>query len=226
MRIRSLLLLVLLATASAFAAEQANRFEKEIRAFEASDKTNPPPKHAILFLGSSSIRLWKSLAQDFPEYRVINRGFGGSEISDSVHYADRIVIPYEPDIIVFYAGGNDINAGKSAETVFDDFKHFVGKVREKLPATKIAYIAVAPNPARWAQMDRIVKANQLIRDFTTAERGLSFIDVHPDMLGADGKPKPDIYQPDKLHMNPKGYAIWKRLVGQHLKKIGAQPAQR
>src|ERR1043166_4856375 len=125
MRLPITLLLALLTAASVFAQTKTNAFEKEILAFEASDKTNPPPKHAVLFIGSSSIRMWKTLARDFPDLRVINRGFGGSQIVDSIYFADRIVMPYEPDVIVFYAGGNDINAGKSAEIIFDDFKHFV-----------------------------------------------------------------------------------------------------
>jgi lysophospholipase L1-like esterase len=157
--------------------------------------------------------------QDFPQYRVINRGFGGSQISDCIYFADRIVTPYEPDVIVFYCGGNDINAKKSAEIVFDDFKHFVSKAREKLPATKLVYISIAPNPARWAQIDSVREANRLIRNYIATEKNLSFIDVHPDMLGDDGQPKPDIYLADRLHMNEKGYTIWKRVVGEHLKKI-------
>ena len=219
MRFPISLSLALLTVATALAQNKTNAFEKDILAFEASDKTNPPPKKAMLFIGSSSIRMWKSLAQDFPEHRVISRGFGGSQIADSVYYAERIIIPYEPRVIVFYAGGNDINAGKSAEIVFDDFKHFVSKVREKLPTTHIAYISIAPNPARWAQIDRIREANRLIRDYTAHETRLSFIDMHPHMLGDDGQPKPDIYLADKLHMNEKGYAIWKRVVSEHLKGL-------
>lgn len=202
---------------------KTNRFEKEILAFEASDKTNPPPKNAILFIGSSSIRMWKTLAKDFPDYRVINRGFGGSEISDSIYFADRIVIPYKPRTIVFYAGGNDLNAKKTPETVFNDFKTFVAKVRGKLPATKIVYISVAPNPARWAQIEQVREANKLIRDYTAKEAGLSFIDVHPHMLSEDGQPKPDIFLTDKLHMNEKGYAIWKQIVGEHLASLALKP---
>jgi lysophospholipase L1-like esterase len=219
MRIPLYLLALLLAASSTLGQTKTNAFEKEILAFEASDKTNPPPRYAMLFVGSSSIRMWKSVAQDFPQYRVINRGFGGSQISDCIYFADRIVTSYEPDVIVFYCGGNDINAKKSAEIVFDDFKHFVSKVREKLPATKLVYISIAPNPARWAQIDSVREANRLIRNYIATEKNLSFIDVHPDMLGDDGQPKPDIYLADRLHMNEKGYAIWKRVVGEHLKKI-------
>ena len=219
MRIPLHLLALLLAAASALAQTKTNSFEKEILAFEASDKTTPPPKHAALFTGSSSIRLWKTLAKDFPQYHVINRGFGGSQISDCIYFADRIVLPYEPDLIVFYAGGNDIAAKKSPETVFNDFKEFVAKVRVKLPKTQIAYISIAGNPSRWAQVEQVRAANKMVRDFTATQPGLSFIDVFPHMMGADGTPQPDIFVSDKLHMNEKGYAIWKGVVGEHLKKI-------
>jgi lysophospholipase L1-like esterase len=192
---------------------QTNRFDADIAAFEARDRTNPPPKDAILFIGSSSIRMWKTLAQDFTEHKVINRGFGGSEIADSVHFADRIVIPYRPKRVVMYAGGNDINGGKTPERVADDFKAFVKKLRAKLPDTPIAYISIAPNPARWSQVDRVRRANELIREFTTANQKMTFIDVFPHMLGDDGQPRPEIFLDDRLHMNEKGYAIWKKIVG-------------
>lgn len=226
MRLPIFVAAALLIVGQLLAQEIPHAFEKEIQAFEASDRTNPPPKNAILFVGSSSIRMWKTLAQDFPEYRVLNRGFGGSQISNAIYFAERIVLPYRPPVIVMYSGGNDLNAGKSAETVFNDFKAFVSKVRAALPQTRIVYISVAPNPARWAQMDRIREANRLIRDYTQQESGLSFIDVHPHMLGEDGKPKPDIYLNDNLHMNANGYLIWKKVVGEHLKALPAADAAR
>ncbi len=195
-----------------------SKWEKDIAAFEAADKTNPPPKGAILFIGSSSIRMWKSLAKDFPEHKVINRGFGGSEISDSVQFAERIVFPYEPKRIIMYAGGNDINGGKSPERVFADFKAFVEKVRQRLPNTPISYISIAPNPARWAQVEKVKAANALIEEYTQRNPKLSFINVFPRMLGEDGKPLPDIYLQDRLHMNAKGYAIWTSIIRPLLKE--------
>jgi len=219
MRFPILLLIAFLALSTAFAQNKTNSFEKDIRVFEASDNTNPPLKHAVLFLGSSSIRLWKTLTQDFPAYHVINRGFGGSQICDSIFFADRIVVPYEPEVIVFYAGANDINAKKSPQVVLADFKAFVGIVRAKLPSTKIAFIAIAGNPSRWAQVDRVREANRLVREYIATQPQLSFIDVFPSMMGRDGTPKPDIFVADRLHMNEGGYAIWKQLVGEHLKTI-------
>jgi lysophospholipase L1-like esterase len=219
MRIHLLLGLALLSAATTLAQTQTNRFDAEIRAYESSDRTNAPPKNAVLFIGSSSIRLWKSLTQDFPNHRVINRGFGGSQIADSIHFAAKIVVPYQPRLIVFYAGGNDINAGKSAESVSTDFKTFVQTVHQKLPETRIAYISIAPNPARWAQVDRVREANRLIGQYTTTDHRLSFIDVFPHMLGSDGQPRPEIFVEDRLHMNAKGYAIWTEIVGEHLRRV-------
>lgn len=198
-------------------ATASAKWEKDIAAFEARDKTNAPPKNAILFIGSSSIRLWKTLVQDLPGHQVINRGFGGSQIIDSVAFAERIVLPYEPKLIVVYAGGNDINAKKSPEQVLADFKTFVGKVRAKLPKTRIAFISIAGNPARWTQIESVRAANKLVADFCKSGDNLDYIDTHSQMLGADGQPLPDIFVADRLHMNEKGYAIWKRVVTPHLK---------
>jgi lysophospholipase L1-like esterase len=195
----------------------SQRFAKEILAFEAADKTNPPPKDAILFIGSSSIRIWKSVGQDFPEHKVINRGFGGSQLSDSVHYFDRIVAPYKPKMIVLFAGSNDIAAGKTPEMVFDDFKQFVEKTRATLPKTRLAYVSVSTSPSRWSQFDRVKAANKLISDYIAKDGKLIYIDVLPVMLGADGKPKAEIYGKDNLHMNPKGYELWTSVIRPYLK---------
>src|SRR5687768_7351671 len=127
----SLNFLLLLSAGSLAAAP----FEKEIAAFEASDRTNPPPTGAVLFIGSSSIRLWTTLAKDLPDYPVINRGFGGSQIADSVLYTEKIVLPYKPAVVVMYAGGNDINGGKTPEAVLGDFKKFAQGVHASLPDT-------------------------------------------------------------------------------------------
>ncbi len=216
----AILALICLAFIAPFPAQtpaEPSKWEKDITAFEARDKTNPPPKNAILFIGSSSIRLWKTLEKDFPQHPVINRGFGGSQVADSVEFAERIVFPYAPRLIVMYAGGNDLNAKKSPEQVLADFKTFVGKVRVKLPKTRIAFISIAGNPARWAQIERVRAANQLVADFCKNGENLDYIDTHSQMLGADGQPLPDIFVADRLHMNEKGYVIWKRVVAPHLK---------
>ncbi len=193
------------------------RFAKDINAFSTLDATNPPPRRAILFIGSSSIRLWKTLASDFPNHRVINRGFGGSQIFDSVNYFERIVLPYKPRKIVMYAGANDINAGKSPEKVLSDYKAFVAKVHASLPKTKIAFISISPNPARWAQVEKVREANRLVEEYSPQDPRLSFINAFPHMLGSDGLPRPDIFVADRLHMNELGYALWKDIIGPTLK---------
>ena len=192
------------------------KWEKDITAFESGEAASPTPKNAIVFVGSSSIRKWTSLATDFPRHQVINRGFGGSLLSDSVHFLDRLVLKHEPRFIVVYAGGNDINANKTPEDVFANFKALVGKVREKQPSTPIAYISIAGNPKRWSQVEQVIEANRLIEAYTKANPGLIFIDVFHQMLGADGMPKSGIFSSDNLHMNEEGYKLWTGIIAPYL----------
>ena len=221
MKFSRLLPLVLLALPNARADDRATgleKWEKEIAAFEAADRAHPPEKGGIVFVGSSSIRLWKTLAQDFPGHRVLNRGFGGSEIADSVQFAERIVIPYAPRQVVLYAGGNDLNAGKPVEKVVADFKAFAGKIRAALPEAEIAYISIAGNPARWAHVEKVKAVNAALAAWIGEQPRMKFINVFPQMMGADGLPKPEIFTEDRLHMNAAGYAIWKDVVGALLVK--------
>lgn len=197
------------------ATHDSSRWQKDIATFQTRDVTNRPPVDCIVFVGSSSIRLWKTLAQDFPGLPVVNRGFGGSQLADSVNYAEEIITPYHPRQVVIYAGGNDINAGKAPELVFGDFVALVKKIHALAPRAKIAYISSAPNPARWAQVEKVRQLNSLVKAYCR-RHGRTFIDVFPLMLGADGLPKPDIYVADRLHMNANGYAIWRQAVGPHL----------
>jgi len=204
------------APAAADAPARTLPFEKEILAYEAADRTNPPPRGAILFIGSSSIRLWKTLAADFPRHAVINRGFGGSQIADSVRHTPRLVLPHRPRLVVLYAGGNDINAGKTPEQVLADYRAFVQGIHAALPDTRIACISIAPNPARWKQVERVRAANALLEAQTRTDPRLRFINVFPHMLGPDGLPQPDIFVQDRLHMNAAGYQIWTRVVAPFL----------
>jgi lysophospholipase L1-like esterase len=193
-----------------------SRWEKEIAAFERQDKAKPPPKNAVLFVGSSSIRLW-NLTRSFPDLKVIKRGFGGSEIADSAHFAQRIVLKYEPRMIVFYAGDNDIANGKSPERVFADFKEFVKVVRVGLPKTQIAFIAIKPSIQRWAIVDKMGKSNALIQAYCKHDRRLLYIDVVKPMLGSDGKPRPELFAKDGLHLSEKGYALWASILRPYLR---------
>ena len=202
-------LLTCLVIAPAAGDESANPWEKAIQAFEEQDRRAAPEPGGVLFLGSSSIRLWET-AKAFPEVKSINRGFGGSQIADSVHFADRILIPYKPRLIVFYAGDNDIASGKSAEQVLADFQALVRRVRSSLPEARIAFVAIKPSPARWKFFDAQQKANGLIEEFVKMEKRLVYIDVVKPMLGEDGQPRAELFQGDKLHLNDEGYKLLER----------------
>lgn len=208
------ILLLCLAQLPAPAQTNSSRWEPEIRAFEACDRTNPPPQNGILFIGSSSVRLWKSLAQDFPGKPVINRGFGGSEIADSTAFAPRIIFPYHPRLILLYAGDNDLAAGKSPEQVVADYQAFVRVVRAQLPQARLAFISIKPSPSRWRLKDRIESANHQIAALKT--KGLLFIDVYSPMLGPDGNPRPELFMPDRLHPNAKAYQLWRSIIAPYL----------
>lgn len=188
------------------------RWESAIAAFEKSDKENPPPKGGVLFVGSSSIRKWTTLAEDFPGQQTINRGFGGSEVSDSLHFANRIVLPYEPRMIVMYAGDNDISHGKPAKEVSADFQKFVKKVKEKLPKTRIAFIAIKPSLKRWELAGEMIKANAMIKKRCDKNKLLDYLDVWAPMLGKDGKPRSALFLEDGLHLNAEGYALWTSII--------------
>ena len=204
------------AEASSADEKPGNQWEKAIRTFEENDKSSPPPSGAILFVGSSSIRMW-DLPSYFPGRKVINRGFGGSQIADSVTFASRIVIPYKPKVIVFYAGDNDINAGKTPETVLRDFQGFVRIVRDNLPDTRIIFISIKPSISRWHLVEEMRKANKLIRTFAETEERLQFLDVDTPMIGPDGRPRRELFVADGLHLSPAGYRLWTSLLLPHLR---------
>jgi lysophospholipase L1-like esterase len=182
-------------------------WEKEVAAYEAADRESPPPKGGILFLGSSTIRLWKTLAEDFPDHKVINRGFGGTEIVDSTHFADRLIFPHEPRQIFLRAGGNDIHAGRVPKAVALDFAEFVRVVHDRLPRTEILYLAVSPAPARWGESDKYRELNRLIREMALGMPRVGFVDAYDVPLGPDGMARPELFVKDRLHFAPEGYKL-------------------
>ncbi len=200
------------------AAKKPNfeKWEASIRKFETQDKESPQPKMANLFVGSSSIRMWK-LDESFPKFKTINRGFGGSEIADSIHFADRIILKHQPAVILLYAGDNDISHGKSAETVTADFRKFVSVVRKELPDVEIAFIAIKPSIKRWALADEIRTANTAVAKICEADDKLNYVDIFKPMLGNDGKPRPELFLKDGLHLNKEGYKLWASIVRPLLK---------
>ncbi len=187
------------------------RFEGEIRAFERRDSLRPPAPGGVLFVGSSSIRLWASLEEDMAPLPVLNRGFGGSTLPEELHYAGRIVFPYQPALIVLYCGENDIQAGDLPEVVFQNFKRLVALCRERLPATPIVYLSMKPSPSRWEKWPAFEKGNAMIRRFADSQPGVHFVDVSSVML-RDGRPDGSIFLPDSLHMNAEGYRRWTEVL--------------
>ena len=187
------------------------RFEEAIAAFEAADKAAMPPKCATLFVGSSTIRFWSSLKQDFPTRQVINRGFGGSTVWEVDDYFSRVVTPYHPSGIVFYAGDNDLAAGHTPEQVYADFATFMKLKDKQLGKTPVWFIAVKPSKLRWDIEDKMTAVNAKVKALAERRDDLAYIDIVPVMLKPDGTPK-DIFREDRLHMLPEGYALWTPIV--------------
>ncbi len=180
--------------------------------FAKADQATPPAKGGILFIGSSSIRMWETLAADFPGQNVINRGFGGSEVRDSTWYADRIVTPYAPCKVFFYAGDNDLNSGRSPQQVRDDTVAFVNRVHRDLPQTTVEIISIKPSPSRANLLPAVQEANALVREALKGVPRTGFNDIYTPMLGADGQPRASLFREDMLHMKPEGYAIWRKAL--------------
>lgn len=218
---------MLLSILSAIAAVQTgglnadpdpNRFARDIDAFEQWDSKNAFPAAPILFVGSSSIRMWRT-REGFPDLPVINRGFGGSHISDVLHFADRIVLPYRPKVIVFYAGDNDVAGGKSAERVRDDYRRFVDLVGARLPQTRLIFVTIKPSGQRWALWPEMNKANDLVRDLCDKDDRLFFGDLATPLLDSEGKPDDQLFLADRLHLSPNGYAVWNETLRPILSQV-------
>ena len=199
--------LLVLWGAASFLLPGQGAWEPTIRGFEEQDRKTPPPTNEIVFVGASMIVRWE-LKKFFPDLITINRGFGGSEMIDSLHYADRIVIPYKPRIVVVYAGDNDTAMGTSPEQVAKNFEALAEKIHAALPRTKIIDLSVKPSFARWAIVDKQRATNVLLRAICAKHDYLTFVDVAPLTLGPDGRPRPELYVPDGLHINDEGYKLW------------------
>ena len=213
---RILLILPLLVTTTAAAPPADSRWEKSIQQFEQKMKDGESKPGSVLFIGSSSIRLW-DLPKWFPGHTAINHGFGGSEVSDSLQFFDRIVKPLKPSIILMYAGDNDIAKGKTAEIVHQDFRSFAKRVKSDLASeTKLAFIAIKPSLKRWSLSDEMARANALVAKDCATDDQLEYADIWTPMLGKDGKPMPDLFVKDGLHLSDKGYAMWTDIVAKLL----------
>ena len=217
--IRYCLLIIVTTCAIAVTAQQPP-FYNDIQNFKKQDSTNPPPLHAILFVGSSSFTKWTDVQSYFPGYTIINRGFGGSSLPDVIRYANDIIFPYQPKEIVIYCGENDFAGDNtvSASTVFNRFKTLYEMIRSNLKDVPVVFISLKPSPSRRKYWPKMIEANKIIKDYISTQKHTSFVDVFNPMLNENKQPKPEIFLSDSLHMNAKGYAIWQKVIQPYLIK--------
>ncbi len=209
-------------SAPAPVADRFAHWEKEIAGIEAREKDRPAPKGGVLFIGSSSIRMWDSLERDFPGHQVVNHGFGGSQIEDSTHFAARLVFPCAPKVIFLRSGVNDIHAGKTPERVFADYKAFVAAVHAKLPETRIVFLGLCPTIARRSEVPDSFRLNAMVRVFAKDNPLLDYVDCEDMTVGADGEPRPELFQPDGLHLSAEGYRLLAARARPYLPPVPAE----
>ena len=213
------LFLAVLAAGSNSCAQQP-AFYDEIQSFKKQDSAAMPAKNSIVFVGSSSFRMWTSIKEDFRMHSVINRGFGGSSLPDVIRYVDEIIVPYNPAQVVIYCGENDLAASDTvtAEIVFERFKDLFHLIRKQLPDAAVAFVSIKPSPSRAHLLSKVIASNNLIRDFLKGQTKAVYIDVFSAMIDQQGNAKPELFIDDKLHMNQKGYAIWVEIIEPYLIK--------
>lgn len=199
------------------AAQIDPRWKASFEAFAAADLEHAPAPGGVLFVGSSSIRMWTGLESQFEGETIVKRGFGGSRLSDCASYLDQLVLPYRPRLVVVYAGDNDLAEGRTPQEVLASFTAFVEGVRRELPDTRIAYLSIKPSPHREALMPLALQTNALIADYSREVPNLDFIDVYSKMLDPQGRPRADLFLADSLHLNAQGYALWKTVIADHLR---------
>jgi len=183
------------------------RFASKVQEYEAADRAHPAPLHAILFAGDSQFYRWKTIHQDLPGYTLINRGIDSFQLEHLIQYVDRLIVPYQPRLIVLHVGGNDVHNGKSPERVLADLKTFVARVRVKLPEVPILFSSITPGPGRWDEAPQRMATNRVLRDYIATQPDLEFIDLWDAMLTPDGKPREDLWVEDRVHPNHAGYLI-------------------
>ena len=192
------------------------RWQERFERFAQSDRAHSQAPGGIVFTGSSSIDFWSDLPAQFPDHHVVQRGLPGATIVDCLRHADRLILPYRPRVIVFYAGDNDLAAGVTPEQVVADYAAFVRRVHRELPATKIVFVSIKPSPARTALMPLIVRTNRLVAAYTGTDGQLDFVNVHDAMLDRDAQVRRELFGADGLHMTPAGYALWRDAIADRL----------
>jgi len=195
-------------------------YDADMQAFADQDGQNPPPEGVYLFTGSSSVRMWKSLSEDFPERPMLNRGFGGSTFADLIHYIDEAIFRYQPKVVFVYEGDNDLGKGLTPEQVQKDVRRFYKLFRKKMPNVPLVFICPKPSISRWEGHERYLTFNRMLKKFTQQQPNTYYLDVWTPMTDDDGEVKKDIFIEDNLHMNAKGYDIWEAAVRKMLENIG------
>jgi lysophospholipase L1-like esterase len=193
-------------------------FAADIAKFAAADREQPPPAHPIVFVGSSSIRLWNTLQQDMAPLPVLNRGFGGARLSSVVYFVDRVVIQYQPRAVVLYAGDNDLDAGESPDSVVRDFRRFVARVQAALPDVRIYYLSMKPNLRFWSNWPKYELANAQISALCAGDPRLGYIDGATPLFASGSMPPPELFRADQMHLSKKGYALWTAIVKSRLQR--------
>jgi lysophospholipase L1-like esterase len=218
MKIIKLTLLFFILSNVLQAQTQSPPFWNDIQAFKKQDSIQPPPQHAILFVGSSSFTKWTDVQNYFPGYTIINRGFGGSSLPDLIRYEKDVIFKYHPRQIVIYCGENDIAASDTvtAQLVLERFKKLFTDIRKNLSGVPVIYISMKPSSSRWHLHEKMMQGNELIKNYLKKNKSTVFVSVWKDMLGPDGKPNDDLFIADKLHMNAKGYVIWQQYLKHYL----------
>jgi lysophospholipase L1-like esterase len=189
-----------------------NRFERNVKAYEDADRATPPPKNAILLVGDSQFFRWKTLAEDLPGHTIINRGVDSFQFSDVLEFFDRLVLPYQPRLIVLHVGGNDVNTGKTPDRILADFQAFVAKVRQTQPEVPIIFSSITPGPGRWNQAEIRTQTNKRVQEYIATQKNLHFLDLWTPMLTPDGQPREDLWVADRIHPNQVGYQIRAKLM--------------
>lgn len=190
----------------------AERFEKKVLEYEAADRAAPPPRGAILFAGDSQFYRWSTIHEDLPDYTLVNRGIDSFQTTDLIRYADRLIVPYAPRLIVLHVGGNDIHGGKPPAQVLADFKTLVDRIHAKLPGVRILYSSITPGPGRWDEAPQRREANRLVAAYVATQPTLGFIDLWNAMLTDDGRPREDLWVADRVHPNHEGYLLRVKLT--------------
>ena len=197
-------------------AQENDRFKEEVEALSEKYQQVNWEKGGVVFTGSSSIRLWKTLENDFPKANIINTGFGGSQTHELILYLDELVISFEPKKVFIYVGENDINAGKSVRQIINEYGVILGRVSASNPEVAFYFIGVKPSPSRWDKKGQMEALNTEIQKIAQSKENVTYIDVWTTMLDKDGNPNETLFVEDRLHMNAKGYEIWKKAVKPYL----------